>query len=195
MKKILSILLSFITIFSVCSCSCKKEKDNKIEYKHYARGGGTENLKADILWEYANETYTKYQVAYTSYVCSDTSVNYINVIYLEITNRDSKKDSKIRNISFTTVEGPNNVEFNVGLWGDYKSSVGKDFYEGIENSLLPNLKYLTHEQIKEIFEKGNKGYNAIDNVDSDALIGGTVSANNIISIVKAIFDYHIEKYY
>lgn len=194
MKKISSLVFVVIIMFSLIGCSCKKENDNTIKYTHYARGGGSEELEADILWEYANEAYTKYQVAYTSYVCSDPSVNYINVIYLELTNRDNKDSSIIRNISFSTIE-ENGTEFNVGMWGDYKEAIKKEYYSAIENELLTKLKYSNYQTIKTIADKGYKNYQSIEGINSDLIIGGTISASNVVSIVKAIFDYHIDKYY
>ena len=80
MKRLNILFVLLIMLVALCGCSCKKE-DSGLTYTHYLRGGGSETLDADILWEYSNKTYTKYQVAYTSYVCSDPSVNYINVIY------------------------------------------------------------------------------------------------------------------
>ena len=135
MKKLRCLLVAaFCILISGCACG----KSNEIEYVHYLRGGGSEEIEADIVWTYSNKTYTKYQVAYTSYVCSDPTVNYVNVLYIEITNAGTKEEALIRNISFSTLEeGP--TTFNVGLWGDYQSAVGKDFYVGIENELLPKL--------------------------------------------------------
>ena len=195
MKKILNLFFICAMLFVIGGCSCNKNNDKKIEYVHYLRGGGSETIDANILWEFSNDAYTKYQVAYTSYVCSDPSVNYINVIYLELTNKNTKEDSIIRNISFSTIEGANNVEFNVGLWGDYKEAVGKEYYTGIENQLLANLKYANYTKISSIANTGYKNYQNIEGIDSDLITGGTISASNIVSIVKAIFDYHIDKYY
>ena len=195
MKKLGYLLLVIFMGFSLVGCSCKNNDSSKqIEYTHYVRGGGKETLKATVLWEFANEAYTKYQVAYTSYVCSDPSVNYVNVIYVELTNRGDKKDSIIRNISFSTLEETYKT-YNVGLWGDDKEAIGKEFYTGIENSLLANLKYSNYDKIKTVADKGYKNYTHIENIDVDSISGGTISASNVVSIVKAIFDYHLENYY
>lgn len=191
MKKISCLLVVIFSFLFISGCNDKKN-DKSIEYIHYVRGGGKEKLDADILWEYSNDTFTKYQVAYTSYVCSDPSVNYINVIYLEITNKGSKEEAKIRKISFSTInEGR---EFTVGLWGDYKES-RINFYEGIESELLPRIKGRTYEEIKEIDSNGYGNYKSIEGLNADLITSGTVSASNIISITKAIFDYHIDNYY
>ncbi len=193
MKKIIHLVLMGMLLMMVNGCSCKKD-ERIIEYKHYSNAGG-ETQEARILWEFANDTYTKYQIAYTSYVCSDVSVNYVNVIYLEITNKGTKDDAVIRNISFSTMTTPKGEEFNVGLWGDYKVAYGKEFYQGIENELLPKIKYAKYSTIKSIYDKGDEGYLDFEGINGDALTGGTVSSNNIVSIVKAAFDYHIEHYY
>lgn len=192
MKKISCLLIVIFSFLLISGCSCNKKDDKMIEYVHYLRGGGSEKLDANILWEYTNGTFTKYQVAYTSYVCSDPSVNYVNVIYLEITNKGTKDESKIRSISFTTInEGK---EFTVGLWGDYKES-RINFYEGIESELIPRIKGSTYEEIKSIASNGYGNYKSIEDINADLITSGTVSASNIVSITKAIFDYHIEKYY
>jgi len=192
-KYLLVIIFSFLLI-SGCSNNDKEAKNDKISYNHYLRGGGSEKLDATILWEYSNNTFTKYQVAYTSYICSDPSVNFANVIYIEITNKGTKQESLIRNISFSTIEEDEEV-FNVGVWGDYKKALGKEFYPAIENELMPKLRYAKYDFIKSIADQGYGNYKGIEGINSDAITGGTISASNIVSIVKSIFDYHIEKYY
>lgn len=193
MKKLSVIFVLFLMLFVSSGCACKKDS-RTIEYTHYLRGGGSEKLDANILWEYANKTYTKYQVAYTSYVCSDPSVNYINVIYIELTNKGDSSESLIRNISFSTIT-ENEVEFNVGLWGDYKEAIKKEYYTGIENELLTKLKYAKYDFVSDIASKGYGNYKNIEGINSDVITGGTISASNVVSIVKAIFDYHLENYY
>ena len=61
MKKLNVLVVLFIMLVTLCGCSCKKE-DASLTYTHYLRGGGSETLDAEILWEYSNKTYTKYQV-------------------------------------------------------------------------------------------------------------------------------------
>ena len=40
------------------------------------------------------------------------------------------------------------------------------------------------------------GYgDVIDAVDADAVSGATVSTSNITSVIKALFQYHADKYY
>ncbi len=194
MKIIKYFLLIFALICVTCSCSKNSSNDNTIEFNHYVRFGGSEKLKATILWQYDSDAYTKYQVAYTSYVCSDASVNYNNVIYLELTSKGSKEDSIIRNISFSTID-ENGTSFNVGLWSDYKEAYGKEFYSEIEKDLLPKLKYMKYSDVVNIDNKGYGGFRNIEGMKEDAISNGTVSANNVISIIKAIFDYHIETHY
>lgn len=193
MKKLNILVVLFIMLVTLCGCSCKKE-DASLTYTHYLRGGGSETLDAEILWEYSNKTYTKYQVAYTSYVCSDPSVNYINVIYIEITNKGTKEEALIRNISFSTIT-ENDVEFNVGLWGDYKEAIKKEYYTGIESELLTKLKYAKYDFVSQVAENGYGNYKSIEGINSDLITGGTISASNVVSIVKSIFDYHLENYY
>lgn len=181
----------------ITGCSCNKEENNDsvIKFEHYANGGVKEELEARILWQYSTSAFTKYQVAYTSYVCSNPSLNFTNVIYIELTNVGTKDDSVIRNISFSTIEVADEGEFHVGLWGDYIYSFDNNIYEGVQEQLLPKLQYMNYSNINELAQKGYGNYKHINDIDLDAITSGTVSASNVVSIVKAIFDYHIENHY
>lgn len=195
MKKVRWLIVVVFSLLFSYGCACKEETSSKIiDYKHYLRGGGNETLQAQILWEYSTSAYTKYQVAYTSYVCSDASVNYVNVMYIEITNRNSKEDALIRNISFSTIE-EEEITFNVGLWGDYKEANKREFYSGIESELLTKLKYAKYDFVASIAKEGYGNYKSIEGLNSDLITGGTISASNIVSVVKSVFDYHIKNYY
>lgn len=195
MKKIMNLLiLFFLILFPGCSGDKREKDSNVIEYEHYTNGGVKETIEAEILWKYSTKAFTKYQVAYTSYVCSNPAVNFKNVIYIELTNVEGK-DATIRKISFSTIEENNEGEFNVGLWGDYIYSYDNNIYEGIEQNLLPKLISMNYNDINELAQKGYGNYKHIDDIDLDAITGGTVSASNVVSIVKAIFDYHIENQY
>lgn len=196
MKKIVSLLsLCFLLLIPGCACDSEEKDGSVIEYDHYANGGVKETLEARILWKYSTSAFTKYQVAYTSYVCSNPSVNFTNVIYVELTNVGSKDDSVIRNISFSTIEVQDEGEFHVGLWGDYIYSFDNNIYEGVTNELLPKLQYMNYASISELAQKGYGNYKHIDDIDVDVITSGTVSASNVVSIVKAIFDYHLENQY
>lgn len=194
MKKVRTILMLFVAIISLSACSKENKSSNTIEYNHYLRFGGSEKLTATILWQYESDVYTKYQVAYTSYVCSDPSVNYSNVIYIELISKGEKEDSLIRNISFSTIDA-NGTTFNVGLWGDYKEAYNKEFYSEIENILLPKLKLMKYNDIVSLDDKGYGNFREIEGIEEDAITNGTVSANNVISIIRAIFKYHIDTHY
>mgnify|MGYP003299737464 CR=1 FL=1 len=62
---------------------------------------------------------------------------------------------------------------------NYLDGIGKDFYD----------------EIKDIASNGYGNYKNIEGINADLIVSGTVSASNIISITKAIFDYHIDNYY
>ena len=81
------------------------------------------------------------------------------------------------------------------MWSDYKEAYGKEFYSEIEKDLLPKLKYMIYSDVVNIDNKGYGGFRNIEGMKEDAISNGTVSANNVISIIKAIFDYHIETHY
>lgn len=179
-------ILFIILISILSSCSINNEINNKqVDYIHYASGGVIENYKFDILFEESNSTFTSYQIAYSSCTCRDKLTNYKSVCYVEILNTKSKPDdAAIRYITFSE---------NKGLWGDSNPNYLKSEYteEYYDEHLVKPLIGVTKQEIDTFNGYGH----FIDAVDVDAISGATVSSSNLFSMLKSLFNYHIEKYY
>ena len=160
-----------------------------LPYPHFASGGVKQDLYAAILFENSNSTFTRYQVAFTSCTCRDAASNYRSVMYVEMLNTAaSAEEAKLRWVCFTDNEG-----YNVGVWGDSNPIHGQPTYtaEYMDENFVASLVGLT----KADFDAWG-GYGAqVDGIDVDAVTGATVSTSNIMSVLRALFAYHAEKYY
>ena len=160
-----------------------------IPYTQYASGWTPTVLEAVILFENSNKTFTKYQVAYTSCTCRGPETNYRSVMYIELLNtKETPEEAAIRQISLGELDG-----VRVGLWGDSNPIMGHPDYtaEYMDENLVQKLVGTTKAQY-DAWE----GYgDLIETVEPDAVSGATVSASNITSVIKALFQYHAEKYY
>ena len=166
------------------SCS-KSINENKVKYTHYASSGVEDEYEFDIIFEQSNSTFTAYQIAYSSCTCRDNLVNYKSICYVELLNtKKSPEDAAIRYITFSE---------NRGLWGDsnpnyYKHEYTEEYYD--EHLVKP----LIGMSKKEIDKFGGYGKYE-DLLDVDAISGATVSSSNLLSMLKNLFKYHVEKYY
>ena len=160
-----------------------------IPYTQYASGGTPTDLEAVILFENSNKTFTKYQIAYTSCTCRGPETNYRSVMYIELLNtKDTPEEAAIRQISLGDLNG-----ITVGLWGDSNPIMGHPDYtaEYMDENLVQKLVGTTKAQYDEW-----EGYgDLIETVEPDAVSGATVSASNMTSVIKALFQYHADKYY
>lgn len=160
-----------------------------LPYPHFASGGVKQNLYAAILFENSNSTFTRYQVAFTSCTCRDAASNYRSVMYVEMLNTAaSAEEAKLRWLCFTDNEG-----YNVGVWGDSNPIHGQPTYtaEYMDENFVAPLVGLT----KADFDAWGGYGTQVDGIDVDAVTGATVSTSNIMSVLRALFAYHAEKYY
>lgn len=163
--------------------------DKIITYKH--RKHGEENdYAAVILFEYEMDNYTKYQVSYLSCTCRSPSANYQHLLYVELNNNNnSPEEATIRNIAYQ-------------FWGDsVVNPVNGLTYEMYEKEFLPYLQYKSKAEIdalvtlKDIKDAGPVIRNGKEVDFVDGYTGATVSVDNTISVLQALFDYHVNKYY
>lgn len=160
-----------------------------LPYTQYASGGVPTDLYAVILFENKNSTFTRYQVAYTSCTCRDVASNYRSVAYVELLNtKDTADEAAIRSISYTTAEGA-----NAGVWGDSNPVHGRPDYTQayMDEHLVQPLVGVTKAEVDAW-----QGYgDTLPEVDADAVAGATVTTSNITSMLRALFEYHANKYY
>ena len=160
-----------------------------LPYPHYASGGVKQNLYAAILFENANATFTRYQVAFTSCTCRDAASNYRSVMYVEMLNTAGAGDAaKLRWVCFTDNEG-----YGVGVWGDSNPIHGRPTYtaEYMNEHFVEPLVGLT----KADFDAWGGYGDQVEGIDADAVTGATVSTGNVTSVLRALFAYHAAKYY
>ena len=160
-----------------------------VPYQQYSSGGTVTDLEAVILFENKNSTFTRYQVAFASCTCRGAESNYRSVMYIELlNNKDTADEAKIRSISFSDVKGT-----TVGMWGDSNPiymQPDKTFVYMNEH-FVQKFVGLTKADVDQW-----EGYGkVVSSVDADAISGATVSVSNVTSVVKAMFDYHAQKYY
>lgn len=193
--KYLALFLILVLLLTGCSQSTANmdydnfSNDRIITYKH-RKGNELNDYAAVILFEYEMDNFTKYQVSYLSCTCRAASENYQHLLYVEINNNNnSPEEATIRNIKYQ-------------FWGDSpQNPVNGITYEDIEQEFLPYLQYKSKAEIdklhtlKDIRDAGKverKGQ-MIDFVD--AYTGATVSVDNTLAVLHALFDYHVNKYY
>lgn len=179
--------------------------DNVLTYPHI-NGHGTinEDQNAFVLFEEEMLGYVKYQVTYLSCTCRNSDVNYWQVMYIEI----STTDNSIQRISFESDKEEGAHTYTAGMWGDSSPTPGPSgdysdgkYYEDFVTDFFPWLLGQTPDSLDGITVFTNDEYHGVLNtqtIDREDLIddfaGSSVSTNNMIRIIHAMFDYHIENY-
>lgn len=188
-SKLIALLLAFACLCSFGIPAMAAHENSTFTFTHYASGGITEEMTAVILFENKNSTFTKYQIAFPSCTCRDAASCYWSVMYIEILNkRDTRAEAAIRAISF----GENKGEL-VGMWGDSNPIMGRPDYTS--EYMNDNFVQVLVGKCKADFDAW-EGYGfQVEGVDVDAVAGATVSTSNISSVIRALFDYHCDKYY
>ena len=188
-RRTLVCLLCMTALLLSAFCVPAFADNDRIPYTQYASGGTPTDLEAVILFENSNKTFTKYQVAYTSCTCRGPERNFRSVMYIELLNtKNTPEEASIRQISLGELDG-----ITVGLWGDSNPIMGHPDYtaEYMDENLVQKLVGTTKTQY-DAWE----GYgDVIEAVDADAVSGATVSVSNMTSVIKALFQYHADKYY
>ena len=186
MKKI-AFALALLTLVLFAGASLAEFAS--VPYKQYSSGGTATDLEAVILFENKNSTFTRYQVAFASCTCRGAESNYRSVMYIELlNNKDTADEAKIRSISFGDVKGT-----TVGMWGDSSPIYMQPdkTVEYMDEHFVQKFVGLTKADVDQW-----EGYGkVVSSVDADAVSGATVSVSNVTSVVKAMFDYHAQKYY
>ncbi len=187
MKKVLAFLLCAVLLLS--GGAAAHADLTTLDYTQYASGGTPTELQAVILFENKNSTFTRYQVAYTSCTCRGPETNYSSVMYIELLNtKETADEASIRQISLGEIDG-----VTVGLWGDSNPIMGHPDYTS---------EYMDEHLVQKLVGTNKAQYDAwegygdvIETVEPDAVSGATVSVSNMTSVIKALFQYHADKYY
>lgn len=176
----------------------------KNEWKFYAL----------VNFQYKEKNYVKYQVTYLSCTCRQAKVNYWQTAYMELSLPSSGKaeDVTLRNLSF---DKDGTGHYLAGFWGDsspiYSESDGTTviatyektetepgsgvYYPSIKEDFIPLLIGKTKTQIDSyntVDEMNEEG--ALSDAMYDSFTGASVSTNNILRILHAMFDYHADNF-
>ncbi len=150
---------------------------------------------AFVPFKYVARSYIKYQVTFISCTCRSADVNVWSTAYVELTLPSSGKieDAAIRTLSF---DADSTGHYLGGFWGDSNPppTAPNATYEKVKAEMIPYYIGKTCGQLM--------GYSTIDDFTDyaegegradlkvDAFTGATVSSNNILRIVQALFSYH-----
>ena len=150
---------------------------------------------AFVPFKYVARNYIKYQVTFISCTCRSADVNVWSTAYMELTLPSSGKieDAAIRTLSFDV---DSTEHYLGGFWGDSNPppTAPEATYDKVKAEMIPYYIGKTYGQLM--------GYSTIDDFADyaegegreglaiDAFTGATVSSNNILRIVQAMFAYH-----
>ena len=198
MSKLKFLALGLVSIMLLTGCQAAATasleypnlNDSRIIPYQHIKHDTSEEYGAVILFEYKMDNYTKYQVSFLSCSCRSASANYQHLMYVEINNNNnSAEEATIRNIEFH-------------YWGDSEVNPENGLtYEMFEEEFLPYLMYKSKAEIdgmttlRDLKDAGQVERNGAQYDLVDAYSGATVSVDNTISMLHALFDYHVEKYY
>lgn len=150
---------------------------------------------AFVNFKYAARNYIKYQITYLSCTCRSAAVNYWMTAYVELTLPDSKniEDSEIRTLSYDLdSEG----HYLAGFWGDSNPTPAGATYEDFKEEYIPffiNKNYGYVKTLSTVDDIDAADYAAGDNranLSLDSFTGSSVSTNNIIRMLNALYEYH-----
>lgn len=152
---------------------------------------------AFVNFKYEARDYIKYQITYLSCTCRAAQVNYWSTAYVELSLPTSGKieDSTLRYLSF---DQDSTGHYTAGFWGDSNPTPAGATYEDFKNDYIPFFIDKDYAYLKELsvmediaiadYQTG-EGREALT---LDAFSGSSVSTNNIIRMINALFEYHAE---
>ena len=153
------------------------------------------NFYAFVNFKYVARNYIKYQITYLSCTCRSADVNYWQTAYVELTLPDSKdiKDSEVRFLSF---DQDSAGHYLGGFWGDSNPKPAGVTYETFKEEYIPFFKGKTYDYISTLSVQDDidpADYSAGEGREGltlDTFTGSSVSTNNIIRMLNALFQYH-----
>ncbi len=215
-KNLMALLLCMALLVPLCACadgislgdvndflnhSAKLGEGSKanqvavIPFSHIDGPKDEDLFYAFVPFKYVARNYIKYQVTFISCTCRSADLNVWSTAYIELTLPSSGKigDAAIRTLSF---DADSTGHYLGGFWGDSNPppTAPDATYDLVKAQMIPYYIGKTYDQLK------NK--NTIDDFTDyaegegrseyaiDAVTGATVSSNNILRIVQALYAYH-----
>ena len=148
-----------------------------------------------VPFKYVARNYIKYQVTFIACTCRPADLNVWSTAYLELTLPDSGKikDAAVRFFSFDT---DSTKHYLAGFWGDSNPSpfAPTATYEKFKAEMMTYYIGKTYNQLKDLSEVHDiKDYSEGEGraeLKLDAWTGATVSANNVLRVLQAMYAYH-----
>ncbi len=150
---------------------------------------------AFVPFKYVARSYIKYQVTFLSCTCRSADVNVWSTAYVELTLPSSGKieDAAVRTLSF---DADSTGHYLGGFWGDSNPppTAPTATYEKVKAEMIPYYVGKTYGQLMGLgtiaditdYSEGE----GRENLTLDAWTGATVSSNNILRILQALYAYH-----
>lgn len=150
---------------------------------------------AFVNFKYEARSYVKYQITYLSCTCRSADVNYWMTAYVEMTLPDSGKieDSVVRTLSF---DQDGTGHYLAGYWGDSNPTPAGATYEMFKEEYIPffvgkDYNYIkTLSTVDDITAEAYSTGEGREALTLDTFTGSSVSTNNIIRMLNALFEYH-----
>ncbi|MBQ9419359.1 MAG: FMN-binding protein [Synergistaceae bacterium] len=141
---------------------------------------------AFVPFKYVSRNYVKYQIVFISCTCRPADLNVWSTAYAELTLPSSGKiaDSEVKFFSF---DSDSTGHYLGGFWGDSDPppTSPNSTYAKFKAEMIPYYVGKTYAQLK-----GFKTISDFTDFSIDAWTGATVSSNNILRAVQALFAYH-----
>ncbi|MFI3284016.1 MAG: hypothetical protein R3Y57_02920 [Erysipelotrichaceae bacterium] len=150
---------------------------------------------AFVTFKYEARDYIKYQVTYLSCTCRSADVNYWSTAYVELSLPSSGDiaDSTIRYISF---DKDSDGHYDAGFWGDSNPTPAGATLDDFVDEYIPffvdkDYTFITSLSVVEdiLVDEYTSG-DGRELLSLDTFSGSSVSTNNIIRMLNAIFEYH-----
>ena len=150
---------------------------------------------AFVNFKYEARNYIKYQITYLSCTCRSADVNYWMTAYVELTLPESKdiNDSQVRFLSF---DRDSQDHYTAGFWGDSNPTPAGATYEDFKEQYIPfftDKDYAYIQTLSTTDDIAAEDYSAGEGREGytlDTFSGSSVSTNNIIRMLNALFEYH-----
>ncbi len=154
-----------------------------------------DNFYAFVPFKYVARNYIKYQVVFISCTCRSADVNYWSTAFVELTLPSSGllDDAEIRTLSF---DKDSTGHYLAGFWGDSNPIPSGQTYDLIKTEYLPYYVGKTYAQLKGLSTTDDielADYQAGEGRSEyglDVYTGATVSTNNVLRMIHAIFQHH-----